>query len=1119
MPFVIENQQVVPSSALFQPNDSLIDGFIAPDGSFQSATCQDATQQIQIGFQRHIDLRTFQQNDIAAPTTMFDLDLLSMGVLDLYTMAELDGGIYIAVSGEHWTSGTVGPQADRSNQLGIQLACGTGETDTHSITLPIDILTGFGDNDFISLACPAFPASDITLASSFLDLTSDPGGSFTSSTVSVALSTSTIAPVTGDSELRFFRHQFNGIDLSAVTGVRLRIVATTPCTFRCMAIRLIPATWANASVDLDTRRKGVKLPVTRNGSVPILANRDFPTSTTPPSDETDFPILFRTLPGTSSPIDIKHTTFIYTGSMSTGNNWVDVLYRCTSATSVTMFDLDGTSMRDLDGLPQPDFSSSSSLLVPETVSGLDGVAMASMDGRTMAQMDSHPTTSEEDYLKVRLLWAPSGGSRLEITGKSGGGYEFAPTLQPDTYYVMFTELVDVGIRCRIYESDPVGNIDFSTAVLDTTTIIDPSIIHLRRGRIGWYAHFADGDSLLLGIDARYTNFGEYTSNVFNSQTPVQGARIFTQTTGDRNLADTLYNGLFGGTVVSQPGRYAIQNVGSVSDGGAQTAPFWVYDWENLVIEFDLLFPSSGMNHPLEVFLINEDHIILPLVLPSYNPDHWQHYRLQPIVSPALPYRDQAPITGYFSLQFLQAGFNTTTWYLRNLNVTGRSFRWRMRSDGPDLWNDDGVDWTYFDVMEDVYDGAVASNRGTSLQVSGVQMNPAAQISSLQIVPRYASPGRLIWSDQGLANCQSDNTISNGPLFYDEYTGSMGNNHIARSDPDGSNQSRIATAGTVTTPVGSILGVWQDLHASPDGTRILALEEYGQISSGGSFFYSTPSIWWVMNIDGSNRVRVGTGAPVGTLFTKSSFFHESDYAGTDYGTFGGCWWDNTTVVLPSQSPTDSSRKGWQVANADGTGTPVFVDLGPTSDGGTSYDYGDVFGPFMIAHPDGMHLVYCAVNAANVDGIKWAHLDGTSSAWLFSDLTGSQNLTVAGIFDDGMRYFINDTNNFDWYVKSVDLSVNEHIRDILASGPDQQIGGSPSALAPDNTGFASSTNLPVSTAFWRTDYLPGVLDPPVVNYPDLIGSTNYPWDGSFALTWARAVSKSCGPTAAFTTTQVN
>jgi hypothetical protein len=732
---------------MLQPADSLIESFLTPDGSYQPSTCQDVNQQAQIPFQRHVDLRTFMQDDLTTGATMYDLDLFSVSGLDSYTMMELDSDFTTVYEGEHWTEGTVGPQSDRQNQSGIQLTCTSGTTTTVSVSSPVDILTGFDNSAFVSLACPALPLGDLTLASCFIDLTSDPAGSFGGTIASVPFSDSLTSPVAGNSEIRLPRTSFTGIDLTNVTGVRLRIAATASCTFRCMAIRVFSATWKVAPVDLDTRRNMLKRTVTRDGSLNTSGpSVDFPTSTTPPSDETDFPILFRTLPGTSNPIDIRHTTFFYTGSMTQGTNTINMYYRATASSASTMADLDGTAMSVLDGNVQPDFSSSSMLLGPETVGGLDVDSMMTLDGRTMAQMDSRPVSNSEDYFEIEVTWGTSPAS-LTMQNKGGDFYSFAPTLNSDTYYVVFTELVGTSVRCIIYPSDGFGNIDFDTVVFDTTEIDDPALLHNRRGRIGWYAQLVDGDASLVSINSRYANYGEYLSTAMQSMTPVVGAQLFVESSPDVVEAAQVVDGPFGGSVTLQPNGFQVASVSSQPHSGAQTTPFWVYDWDNLVIEFDLLYPTG--TSALQIFLLSDTHNIVPLPLPLINAGHWQHYRLQVATSLALPYQDRGDITGFYNLLFLQPGSHSNVWVINNLTVTARAFRWKMRSDGPDLWDDDGLDWVPFDFINGVYDGTVANTRGTSLQVSGVQMFPEAEINALQIIPKYASPGRFVWSDEAL----------------------------------------------------------------------------------------------------------------------------------------------------------------------------------------------------------------------------------------------------------------------------------------------------------------------------------------------------------------------------------
>lgn len=107
------------------------------DGDFQEYDALNALTVLeQIHKQHHVDLRSFESNEINIRITMLYLDLLGMLSLNQQTVGDLNGSVSVR-SSEQWsntgTSVHVARQPDRNNVNGLSMACVTGDNITTSI--------------------------------------------------------------------------------------------------------------------------------------------------------------------------------------------------------------------------------------------------------------------------------------------------------------------------------------------------------------------------------------------------------------------------------------------------------------------------------------------------------------------------------------------------------------------------------------------------------------------------------------------------------------------------------------------------------------------------------------------------------------------------------------------------------------------------------------------------------------------------------------------------------------------------------------------------------------------------------------------------------------------------
>lgn len=108
------------------------DDFSDREGRFRNYDAANRDQREQLYKQKHVDIRGFRQEDLSARIPMLYLDLLTMEILDVRTMSELNGNVVVR-RGEQWTQGTVLKETDRNNAHGLNLSCSVGTTVTQSI--------------------------------------------------------------------------------------------------------------------------------------------------------------------------------------------------------------------------------------------------------------------------------------------------------------------------------------------------------------------------------------------------------------------------------------------------------------------------------------------------------------------------------------------------------------------------------------------------------------------------------------------------------------------------------------------------------------------------------------------------------------------------------------------------------------------------------------------------------------------------------------------------------------------------------------------------------------------------------------------------------------------------
>jgi hypothetical protein len=745
---------------------SLVEEFNSTQGLLENYDAYVDSERETVRAQKHADIRVIQQSDITTGMTVMQLSTNQMSQLAGQTMTQIQNSVTPLRKGEAWSGGTVAIDATRGNfpVLSASLVAGTTTLTSVVTDVPVDILTGFADTDKISMALPAFPASVVTQASSFVDFTSNATGDFAAGpTASVALSASEVSLIAGDCEFRVSRSLFSGIDLSKITGVRLRIVATGVLTFRLMGIRLLPPTWTYTQVDTDTRYGRLRRGLPRTGDLTAGA--------------ANFPIVFRSTVPTSyddpRPIDSEHGIVFNTGSR-TGNNSFSIYLREMTEDFMTQLDLNGSTQSDFNGRIQPDVGAAR--YGSRTQSDIDTYPQSSLDalagtpgansrpetdgsygswtlaGNPQLQysLERVPDSLSASYIQFTVQWTSTGGN-VSIINSEGGGYSFTlPQLAINTSYATFVRLEECAAQLTIFALDTSGNV-LTPAIFDSSRISDDFTYKRRAGRFGWRAQLTDGDAYIDSIRPRGVSFAEYRSLPYQSFTPVVGAEIFATHTPHRELLDQPTPGPFNDvtTTINRDSAqstsgvsWRINTYGKRSLQGFGTNLFPVSDFQHTRITFDLLYPSGALasGGPLLAYLTDRNLArMIPLIVPKLRLDQWQSVTID------LPYTFTA-LAGEYRVLLLQSFSGASTWWIDKPHIVERAVIWDARGVVDDPWNTRPANWIpFYDNYNHENGGVMFDRRGTTLQVRGRARRQDARIDRVQFRPKYAELGRLIWA--------------------------------------------------------------------------------------------------------------------------------------------------------------------------------------------------------------------------------------------------------------------------------------------------------------------------------------------------------------------------------------
>lgn len=732
----------------------LTDNFNDAQGKFSNYDTYSETDRNLLVKQSHVDIRSF----INAPsysTTMLELGLDSMTTLDSLTMTQLDALSHSGL-GENWSSGVVSEDATHGYYNVITKTCGAAGnystystlTDASGSIKTVDILTGFSDSDFISIGFPEYPKANLTEASCFVDFTSHPTADFTvGPTASVSMTASTVTMVNGaDSEFRVARSAFdqNGIDLSAITGVRFRWVTTVnPTVIRILGgVRILGSDWARFNNDINTITERLVRTPPVNGdhtasptyTLPILWRSNVPSGDQDPK-----------------PIDVEAGILFYTGNIA-NTNTIDVYFRERTLDFMTQTDLNGMTMGDLNELPQPDLGTA--LYTARKQSELDLLPQTELDGDYQYDLERTADSVSSSWIRLRLQWTASFFT-YEASNSEGVVFAPSPYFVPvaNQRYLFVPKLEENTITLDLYLVGENGELGASVLhvgedsgfTYDLSEIVSDWHYKRRSGRFGWQANIVDANAWVDGVVARKATFAEYRSRPLHSNTPVDGARLFTTMSPAQEFFESVGPGPYNvdeTSVTYNPPEYTKGNgvqVDSASDvtlQGVQTNLFYVENFEDLDMKFDI-YPSDITSKP-DVFLFSQSRSnFISLLIKPLKAGQWNS------VEAYLP-EDEAFIHGFYSLVIIHPGVYTSPWWVDNIRIQTPTVVWDGRGDVGTAWNTESMPWTLFkDIVNDEANGIVFPSRGKTLQVRAKGLRQDSSISRIEVKPKYTELGRII----------------------------------------------------------------------------------------------------------------------------------------------------------------------------------------------------------------------------------------------------------------------------------------------------------------------------------------------------------------------------------------
>lgn len=324
-------------------------------------------------------------------------------------------------------------------------------------------------------------------------------------------------------------------------------------------------------------------------------------------------------------------------------------------------------------------------------------------------------------------------------------YEFAATVSSTSINVelMLLDPEEQPVR-KVYVSQPASDGAWSNV----------------RGRIGWYAEFSDLDAHISSFNLESAAYASMTTKTFISETPVDGAQIFTVDSGDKNL----FTGFTSLNVedevlidnqksLSGQGSLVFHSLGGSFRPGVQSNEFFVEDWNHLFIEFDIWIPKRFKTNVLrpKLWLLPAEHekdtvgsytgqVPDDAVAFDFVAGAWSHV--------SIDFRNISAKNGAYRLIIGADGDGNTSasaafkgrWWFDNVRINRQTVEWELRAtDAPNNT------WVPFRRNTNLKYGALhlsEDRAGRKIELQAKALTEDAWIAEYTLLPRYVSPGRI-----------------------------------------------------------------------------------------------------------------------------------------------------------------------------------------------------------------------------------------------------------------------------------------------------------------------------------------------------------------------------------------
>lgn len=517
-----------------------------------------------------------------------------------------------------------------------------------------------------------------------------------------------------------------GFNFSTITAVRIFFKSTFPSEVsdvKIMGIRAITQSrvddglWMTA--EINTLEQNVSSPVLGYGQ----------------NEESIVPMIsgsrLETIASDPSPIDSKQAVIFQTGAglaSNPGYNKIMIFAR----------------EQEFDDLKK------SSWLTVEYSFNLDPDAalrryktlrVLSDDGSDVLCWDIHP-----------------GGVYEDVYNPATEGISYLPELKSERNYEISGNFAGNSIAVQIQE--------LTAAEQPQQIIFDAPVVSSAEwgpisGRIGWYFEFADKDMYVSAYDLESAAYAILRTKQFISETPVEGAQLFTVDSGDKNLFEEFFplsplDRVYVDNQKTSTGvsSYVFESFGQAQNPGVISNQFTVNDWNHIYIEFDIWVPRVLRSEekrprfglrPVEQPEGTDGTDIFSGLVPLNAPiafdfvaGAWSHV--------SFDMRGTQAKNGDYYLTIFSNGDGSdelstfrNKWWIDNIQISTQTIEWEMRAV-------ENGSWTPFRKNVNRQYGALhlsENQTGKNVQLQARALTEDAWIAEYTLIPKYISSGRIL----------------------------------------------------------------------------------------------------------------------------------------------------------------------------------------------------------------------------------------------------------------------------------------------------------------------------------------------------------------------------------------